>query len=101
MGDHCLTRRTRSDPGRGKTSEVPLSVNGEARSLCVLVTAIALTTYMENIVEEQAAVTEKLPYTVDMPMLPKGARSSFLKGGGLGRPRQLGCGDKSKTRPVN
>lgn len=101
MGDHCLTRRTPSDPGRGKTSEVPLSISGEARSLRVLVTAIALATYKENTAEEQAAVKEKLPHTLDILMLPKGARSCFLKGGGLGRPRQLGCGGKSKNRPVN
>lgn len=29
-----------------------------------------------------------LHYALDMAMLPKGARSCFLKGGGLGRPRQ-------------
>lgn len=90
-----------SDPGRGKTPEGPFSVNGEARSLHVLVTAVALAAYKENIAEEQAAVKEKLPYTLDMPMLPKGTLSCLLKDGGLGRPRQLGCGDKSKNRPVN
>lgn len=66
---------------------MPLSVNGEATSLHVLVTAIVLATSKEDTAEEQAAVKEKLPYTLAMPMLPKGARSCFLKGGGLGRPR--------------
>jgi len=55
VGDRCLTRKC-SDPGRGKTSEEPLPISGEARSLHVLVTAIALAMYEEYSAEEQAAV---------------------------------------------
>lgn len=42
----------------------------------MLVTAIALATYKENISgEKQAAAKENLLYTLEMPILPKGAQA--------------------------
>lgn len=88
---------TRSGPGWGETSEVPISANGEARSLHVLVTAIA---HKENIAEEQAAVKgNSLVLCFGYGCASKGSKKLRSQRWWPGEAKTTGCGDKSKTRP--
>lgn len=81
---------------------MPISVNGKARSLHVLVTAIAVAAHKENIAEEQAAVKENcLTLCFGYGYAAKGSKKLLSQRWWPGEAKTTACGDTSKTRPVN